>query len=89
MLIRSAGYPAPRATSRNLRTGRRSGGTLLAMRIVRALLDRLRGTPPDPEQLRLAQKVWNDEETAKMSGRHEGNTGLRNPIDLDDFRPPR
>jgi hypothetical protein len=61
----------------------------MAMRILRALLDRLRGTPPDPEQLRLAQKVWNDEETAKMSGRHEGNTGLRNPIDLDDFRPPR
>jgi hypothetical protein len=59
------------------------------MRFLRALLERLRGAPPDPEQLRLAQRVSNDEEAAKMSGRHQGNTGMRNPHGMDEFRPPR
>jgi hypothetical protein len=57
------------------------------MRIIRALLPRLRGTPPDIDQLRLGQKARYDAETAKGAGRADSGAGYSNPVDMDGFRP--
>jgi hypothetical protein len=58
------------------------------MRILESLLVWLRGTPADPEQVRRAEEVRYEAETAKGAGPDGSGAGYSNPIQMDDLRPP-